>query len=306
MAIWATLEAQAACKALREAGLAVAPGELRIALRDDRWAVALPGERMAWLPASAAGSARLAVERKVLRLLADRCSFSTPRIVFESQSGFDIRALVSGLNDPWGLYERLKTDRAWARRIGNALGTVLVEQHTRITQPDVAGWLPLQVKWPQSGDWVRSRLPHVINDKPLLGQIDAAFRRYEHVLVSPDDRVLVHADLGLHNVVVDPATAELRGVFDYDDAAWADRHYDFRYLIFHAEHEEALEAALSVYEPALGRHLDRNRIHLYNAACAIGFLAYRYGVAPHEKWCGRTLAEDLSWVRNALARLAIG
>jgi hypothetical protein len=95
----------------------------------------------------------------------------------------------------------------------------------------------------------------------------------------------------------------VRGVFDYDEAAWADRHHDFRYLIFHHEHDHALEGALAVYEPALGRRLRRARIRLYNAACAIGFLAFRRGVAPEERWCGRTLAEDLAWVSGALARL---
>lgn len=303
MALWPTLAAEAACAALREAGLGVASAELRITAREDRWAVALPGERMAWFPANEAGAARLAVERRVLRLLAERCSFSAPRIIFESHSGFDVRALVAGLNDPSALYERLKTDRASARRIGHALGAILVEQHSRIRQPDVAGWLPLQVRWPESGEWVRSRLPHVIDDERLLGKIDVVFRRYEQVDVKPEDRVLVHADLGLHNIVFDPVTAELRGVFDYDDAAWTDRHHDFRYLIFHAEHEEALDAALAVYEPALNRRLDRDRIYLYNAACAIGFLANRSGIPPHQKWCGRTLAEDLSWVRHALAQL---
>lgn len=181
-------------------------------------------------------------------------------------------------------------------------GTILIEQHTCITQHDVTRWLPEHVRWPEPGDWVRSRLARVIHDARLLAQLERVFACYERVHVQPDDRVLVHADLGLHNIVVDPAMAELRGIIDYDGAAWADRHHDFRYLIFH-EHEEALQAALAIYEGALDRRLDRNRIYLYNAACAISFLANRYGVPPHEKWCGRTLAEDLSWVRHATVRL---
>jgi hypothetical protein len=57
-------------------------------------------------------------------------------------------------------------------------------------------------------------------------------------------------------------------------------------------------------EPAIKRRLDRDRIRLYNAACAIGFFANRR--PAHEKTCGRTLADDLSWVHGALARLSIG
>jgi hypothetical protein len=299
------LTRESVCEALREAGLDLTPAALRIEAREDRWAVSLPGEKMAWFPANERGRERLSIERKVLRLLADRCSFSVPRILFESASGYDVRALVSGLCDPWGLYEQTKTDTVLARRIGKAIGAILIEQHTRIVKTDVSAWLPETVSWPESGGRVRERLPRVIDDAQLVGRIDRTFRAYEQVTIQAEDRVLVHGDLGLHNIAVDPVTADVRGVFDYDGAAWADRHHDFRYLIFHSAHEEALEAALAVYEPSVNRTLDRTRIRLYNAACAIGFLANRYGVPAHEKSCGRTLAEDLSWVHNALAHLPL-
>jgi hypothetical protein len=106
----------------------------------------------------------------------------------------------------------------------------------------------------------------------------------------------------LHNIAVDPETTDVRDVFDYDEPAWADRHHDFRYLIFHHERDDALEAALAVYEPALGRTPSRDRIRLYNAACAIGFLAFRRGVPPDARSCGRTLVEDVEWVRRAVKR----
>jgi hypothetical protein len=38
-----------------------------------------------------------------------------------------------------------------------------------------------------------------------------------------------------------------------EDAAWADRHQDFRYLVFAHDDEEMLDGALEVYEPAVGR-----------------------------------------------------
>jgi hypothetical protein len=170
-------------------------------------------------------------------------------------------------------------------------------------QADVADWLPRRPAWPEPSDRIRQSLPDVIGDRGLLADIDRALEAYDAVTVAEEDRVLVHGDLGLHNIAVDPETAAVGGVFDYDEASWSDRHHDFRYLIFHHEHDEALEAALAVYEPALGRTLSRDRIRLYNAACAIGFLAFRRGVPPDERSCGRTLAEDVAWVRGALARL---
>lgn len=294
---------QDACAALREAGIEVSPAQIRLEARDERWLVSLPGECLAWFGANIRGRERLKVERRVLRLLAQRCAFGAPRILFESTQGWDIRRAVPGLCDPWGLYRRTRTDSPLARRIGRAIGSILLEQHTRIAATDVAGWLPSRPEWPQPSDEIRRCLPEVIDDRGLLAAIDRALAAYDAVPVAAEDRVLVHGDLGLHNLAVDPATDEVRGVFDYVGASFSDRHHDFRYLIFDHARDDALEAALEAYEPALGRRLRRDRIRLYNAACAIGFLAFRRGVPPDQRSCGRTLAEDLQWVRGALARL---
>jgi aminoglycoside phosphotransferase (APT) family kinase protein len=85
-------------------------------------------------------------------------------------------------------------------------------------------------------------LPDVIDDPPLLEEIRLALKMYDGIVAVADDHVLVHGDLGLHNIAVDPATIEVRGVFDYDGAAWADRHHDFRYLLFDHRQDNALEA----------------------------------------------------------------
>jgi hypothetical protein len=81
------LTAASASEALLGAGIGCAPEDLEISLRDDRWAVSLPGELIAWFPASESGAKRLAVERRVLLLLAERCSFRVPRIRFVSALG---------------------------------------------------------------------------------------------------------------------------------------------------------------------------------------------------------------------------
>lgn len=94
------------------------------------------------------------------------------------------------------------------------------------------------------------------------------------------------------------------GVFYYGDTCLADRHRDFRYLVFDHGTDEPLEAALAVYEPATGARIDRARVLLENAGCALSFLAERRGHAPDARPCGRTLAENLRWVRAALARVS--
>lgn len=298
---FATMTPALACDALARVGLRFAPADVHVEAREDRWLVRLPDGRLAWLAASVAGAERLARERRVLRLLAERCTFAAPRVLLED-ADVDVRTMVEGESDPWAMYARVRADAALARRVGASVGAMLAEQHTRITRADVDGWLPEQPGWPEPIASIRARLDVVVDDAGLRGNADEVLARYEATRVDEDDHALVHADLGLHNLAFDPTTHAVLGIFDYDDAAWADRHHDFRYLVFDLGRDEMLDAALAVYEPVVGRPIDRARVLLYNAACALTFLAHRMGTPPQERSCGRTLAEDLRWSRHAIAR----
>jgi hypothetical protein len=94
VAIFDDPTAEIARRALRDAGLSCSAEEFEISAREERWAVSLPDRRIAWFPGSEAGRRRLAVERRVLQLLADRCSFRAPVILLASDSGFDLRRMV--------------------------------------------------------------------------------------------------------------------------------------------------------------------------------------------------------------------
>jgi len=178
----------------------------------------------------------------------------------------------------------------------------LAEQHTRVRAADVEDWLRQRPSWPESREWVRERLPKVVNDLDLVASADAIMQAYESVVVAQADRVLIHADVGFHNLGIDDESHAVHGLFDYDDAAWADRHHDFRFLVVDLAHDDLLDAALAVYEPAVGCKIQRDRVLLYNAACAITFLAYRVGTPPDARSCGRTLEQDLRWSRFAISR----
>lgn len=302
------MDAAAACTLLNAAGFPARPETVRVEPREDRWAAWLPGGRMAWFPMNPAGARRLGTERRVLDLLAARCTFRVPRVLHTARAGWQVRDMVPGACDPWGLYRRLRADHALARRIGWALGGLLAEQHGRVLPQDMEGWLPMRPPWPEPVEQLKEALPRVVADAGLLRATRRVLQRYEtEVVIKASDRVLVHGDLGLHNIALVPDTDVVAGVFDYDGASWADRHQDFRYLLFNDGAEEGvLDAALEAYEPAIGTRLDRGRIRLCNTACALGFLAHRSGMPPEARPCGRTLAEDLALVGNALRGLELG
>jgi hypothetical protein len=288
---------------LSAAGFHCQPAEVALEPREDRWLVRLPEQRLAWFAASDEGLESLRTERRVLRLLESLCSFAAPRVLYESDDGrLDVRSMVPGMKDPGTIYSELHGNTDVAARLGASIGTILAEQHSRIGAADVSTWLPHRVGWPESREWIRERLPRVTDDRELIARADAVIDAYEHVSVDEADWALVHTDVGFHNLAIDGETRAARGIFDYEGAAWADRHHDFRYLVFDFDGSELLDAAISTYQEVIARPIRRERVHLYNAACAISFLAYRAGTRAADCWCGRTLVEDLQWTRHAMDR----
>ncbi|HEX5049430.1 MAG TPA: aminoglycoside phosphotransferase family protein [Gammaproteobacteria bacterium] len=303
MSPFSSLTPEAACAALGAARLRLRPSDVSVERREERWLVRVPGPRVAWFAASPNGRVALATERRVLRLLADRCGFTAPRVLYESPSGdFEVRSLVVGSADSAETYARMRRDPAAASRFGAGVGAILAELHSKIAAAEVADWLPARPSWPEPGAWIAERLPSVVADADLCARAADVIAAYESEPVATHDRVLAHTDVGVHNVVVAPSSLEVLGLFDYDGAACADRHHDFRYLVLDFE-AKAFDAAVAAYEPVTGCTISRERVLLYNAACAISYLAFRAGHAPDEPWCGRTLAQDLQWSSRAIERV---
>src|SRR5665213_531659 len=289
--------------ALMKAGFPHDPRALELHSRDDRLAVRMPDDRMAWFPLNEEGRALLTKDRRVLRLLERYCRFPAPRVLYEDKTGWDVRALVKGAVHPPGLSERIVGDSAFARAFGDDLGHMLADQHARIPPTKLAGWLPTVPNWPRPEDL--SHLAEVIDDPKLLARIDQSLKRCAELRRALQDPVLVHADVGLHNIAVDPISYRVVGLFDYEGAVVGDRHHDFAYMIFPTDKEPRLEGARATYESTTGVKIDRDRVRLLNAVAAIGFLAFRRGHLPDEPWCGRTLAQDLAWTDDALKRVGI-
>ena len=134
---------------LSDAGFAVAAADLAADPREERTVIMMPAARAAWFATSEEGRARLQHEGRVLRLVAERCSFEAPRVLFESEDGaLQVRALVPGKTDPFDAYRQAQGSAAKARAFGASLGAIFAEQHTHIRERDGAGWLRRALPWP--------------------------------------------------------------------------------------------------------------------------------------------------------------
>src|SRR5262245_27688265 len=131
------LTPQEAIEALATVGVRIAPEQIQIEAREERWLVRQPDHRMAWFAASTHGLRRLETERRVLRLLEARCSFNVPRVLVEGSGGaFDVRVGVPATADPWQVYRRLRSDPRLGSTIGREVGAILAQQHTRVGAGD--------------------------------------------------------------------------------------------------------------------------------------------------------------------------
>ena len=287
---------------LAEVGIDFSP-EGAIERRGERWLVRLPEQRVAWFAATLTGRDTLLADRSVLRLIEARCGFQAPRILVEHSSGdFDVRAMVPGASEPSVLFKAASGSPAIARQIGTQVGSMLAELHTKIAVAEIENVVQHKPDWPESRTWILERLPSVTDDYSLIANADDVLRRCESLRIDDEDRVLIHGDLSMHALAYDADPLRINGLFDFEGAAYADRHHDFRYLIL-GNSTTMLDSALSEYERITHRILNRDRIFLYHAACALSYLAFRVGHTPEGDWCGRTLEEDLKWSRAAVGAI---
>ena len=302
-----TLAPEQAATALQSADILVAPEQVRIVRRDDRWLVSWQDNKLAWFAATPEAQQRMQKERIILGLLSEYCTFQTPSMYYtDPQLDFDVRWRVRGSFDPVLAHDRLQARPDLAKTWGNWLGKALVELHSVPLDEAALSALPRKASWPESRSWIEERLPRVTDDKLLIEHILILIDRVEALDAYGQDQVLAHTDIGLHNVVFDPASLQPIGLIDFEAAAWVDRHYDFRYMILDYRTSFLLDAAMETYQAVSGIHLNRDRIYLFNAASACSFLANRADVDPDTLYYGRTLQEDLFWTRSALARCGIG
>ncbi len=288
---------------LRHVGFLGHVGDIELERRGDCWLGRLRREQaVAWFPTSDAGMRALRRERRVLELVAEHCSFDVPRsLIAHDDTGVEVRTCVDGLVDHSVVFDRLRADSDLAVQFGTRVGAVLAELHVSVPINTCSDWLPHRLEWPMPLAPTLAAIQTVTPDARLIQRAQEVLSSFEQLQVSSDDVVLVHGDLGFHNLALDPDSLHIRGVFDFKDAAVADRHLDFRYLFFDLGRFDLVEAAADEYERRTGRVIDLTRALLYNAVWAISFLAFHAGTEPDGVSCGRTLNQDICWTRNAIA-----
>jgi aminoglycoside phosphotransferase len=293
------------CFALNRAtSLRLAPRDVVLAYHHWRWVAHLPAQRIAFVADTENARQRLARERQLLQLLAGRAHFGVPRVEgVDPHGNWDIRLKVpgeAGLTLTYATHHRRILDEpAIAQRTGQRIGQILGELHSVIT-PEEARQLAPSAPPLATSERTRVNLAIGLDDTALQAQVQGVFERFDALEIADDEVVLVHGDLGSHNVAFEPETSAVLGVYDFDAIACVDRHWDFKYL--HSYTSPFRQAVLEAYRSHTGIIPDPRRITLYHAITALAYLAWRVDAPEaHDRLSGRDEAGAYRWVRQAVA-----
>jgi aminoglycoside phosphotransferase len=254
------------------AGLAVPPERVKLEWRSWRWAAYLPEGMLAFIPDDEAAARRLAREGRLLQLLATRVSFGVPQVrYFDSALRLQIRSMVPGAQVGGEGREPAFGKLPQGLRLGDDLGRALGEMHGALT-PAEAAELGFEYRWPlPEGEEIRRRLRGKISD-PLVGAtLSRLLEVYATKKSVSHDLVLTHGDVWGGNLAVDLDSGALNGLFDFDDACLADRHFDLMYT--HSFGEEFRERAFTAYVRAAGTEISVQCTAMYHAISAFAALA---------------------------------
>jgi aminoglycoside phosphotransferase (APT) family kinase protein len=270
-----------------------------------RWVAHLSDQRIACVVDTANARQRLARERQLCHLLADRVHFGVPRVEWVDPHGnWDIRLKVPGEAGLTLTYtkhhQRILDEPAMAQRTGQRIGQILGELHSVITPEEARQLAPSEPPLATSIERTRVNMAIGIDATALKAQVQEVFARFDALEIGDDEVVLVHGDLGSHNVAFEPETSEVLGVYDFDAIACVDRHWDFKYL--HSYTPSFRQEVLEAYCRHTGIIPDPQRITLYHALTALAYLAWRVDAPEaHDRLSGRDKAGAYRWVRQAVA-----
>jgi hypothetical protein len=113
------------------------------------------------------------------------------------------------------------------------------------------------------------------------------------------DLVLVHGDLGTHNLAFDPVTRRVTGLYDFEGFALRDRHHDSKYLPSYGP--AVMARVLDEYRRRTGVTLRVERIRLWHLATADVVLSMARGRSRR----ARSPVEPQSRSSAGVGRLAL-
>lgn len=104
----------------------------------------------------------------------------------------------------------------------------LLQFHQALTLEQIQELGLTKSNWPWSAEKLQAQRHYLQNQPEMLDVFDNIMKMYEHEVLTEMSPTLIHNDMGMKNIIVDPLTGQLRGVIDFTDIAFDDPCLDLR------------------------------------------------------------------------------
>jgi aminoglycoside phosphotransferase (APT) family kinase protein len=275
--------------------------------RSWRWLVDCAGDRIAWIAEDDEGWARLQREGELIAALA-AAGCRVPRVIGVDEaarmqvrsrlpgiSGYAIEDLVFGeaVHVPTAARYRHDSPLTEAGHVlARDVGAEIAALH-RAPVEDARTFGLRSTSYLTTLDHIDRQLAR----SALLRDFRTAVPRLRDWFAAlPNDPVIGHGDIQMHNIGVDAATGALVGLFDFDGAAVAHRLEDFKYLPSFGV--AFTRVTLEAYSAAGGPPLGLDGVGRFHVFSALEHFTFVDDASP--RW-----AEIIEWSHTALDRFLV-
>lgn len=102
----------------------------------------------------------------------------------------------------------------------------LKQLHTALTPQDISSLKLTSTDLPWSIEKLHAHRHHLNENKDMAEVFDSIMKMYEEHQTEPFQPVLIHNDMEIKNIIIDPLTGQLRGIIGFTKVAFDDPAYD--------------------------------------------------------------------------------
>lgn len=171
------------------------------------------------------GVALLHREVQLLRMLQGKMTTAVP-LPLHYEENFLVYKKIPG--SPLIAYSFYRLGNKQRSKLVFDIAQFLSQLHTVLTAEEIASLNLTKSNWPWSFEKLQAHSHHLDNNKDLADVFDSIMKIYEEEAAVPFQSTLIHNDMSIKNIIVDPLTGQLRGIIDFTDMAFDDPHLDVR------------------------------------------------------------------------------
>ncbi len=126
-----------------------------------------------------------------------------------------------------------------------SIAQFLSQLHEALNPEEIETLKLAKTDWPWSVEKLQAQRHLLKDNKDMLEVFDGIMKIYEDEASQSFQPVLIHNDMDIRNIIVDPMTGQLRGIIDFTDVAFDDPSLDLR--MRHDNPIELVRAVALVY-----------------------------------------------------------